>query len=100
MKAPDFYYYEAKSLLDAIKFKSQDDEAVILAGGQSLLPALNMRLSSPSCLIDISKLKDLSEIKLDDNSIYIDLYVLGDVHKLSLQFLSFFCPPSYKKTSN
>jgi carbon-monoxide dehydrogenase medium subunit len=30
-----------------------------------------MRLSSPSCLIDISKLKDLSEIKLDDNSIYI-----------------------------
>ena len=71
MKAPDFSYYEAKSLSDAIKFKSQDDEAVILAGGQSLLPALNMRLSSPSCLIDISKLKDLSEIKLDDNSIYI-----------------------------
>jgi carbon-monoxide dehydrogenase medium subunit len=30
-----------------------------------------MRLSSPSCLIDISKLKDLSEIKFDDNSIYI-----------------------------
>ena len=53
MKAPDFSYYEAKSLSDAIKFKSQDDEAVILAGGQSLLPALNMRLSSPSCLIDI-----------------------------------------------
>ena len=71
MKAPDFSYYEAKSLSDAIKFKSHDDEAVILAGGQSLLPALNMRLSSPSCLIDISKLKDLSEIKLDDNSIYI-----------------------------
>ena len=71
MKAPDFSYYEAKSLSDAIKFKSHDDEAVILAGGQSLLPALNMRLSSPSCLIDISKLKDLSDLKLDDNSIYI-----------------------------
>ena len=71
MKAPDFSYYEAETLSDAIKFKSQDDEAIILAGGQSLLPALNMRLSSPSCLIDISKLKDLNNIRLEDNSIYI-----------------------------
>jgi carbon-monoxide dehydrogenase medium subunit len=71
MKAPDFSYYEAETLSDAIKFKSQDDEAIILAGGQSLLPALNMRLSSPSCLIDISKLKDLNDIRLEDNSIYI-----------------------------
>ena len=71
MKAPDFSYYEAETLSDAIKFKSQDDEAIILAGGQSLLPALNMRLSSPSSLIDISKLKDLDNIRLDDNSVYI-----------------------------
>jgi CO/xanthine dehydrogenase FAD-binding subunit len=43
MKAADFSYHEAVNLQDAIKIKAQDDEAVILAGGQSLLPALNMR---------------------------------------------------------
>ena len=60
MKAADFLYHEAVNLQDAIKIKSQDDEAVILAGGQSLLPALNMRLSSPTCLIDISKINGLN----------------------------------------
>ena len=54
MKAADFSYHEAVNLQDAIKIKAQDDEAVILAGGQSLLPALNMRLSSPTCLIAVS----------------------------------------------
>lgn len=44
MKAADFSYHEAVNLQDAINIKAQDDEAVILAGGQSLLPALNMRL--------------------------------------------------------
>ena len=71
MKAPDFSYYEAKSIDEAIKFKSEDDESVFLAGGQSLIPALNMRLSTPSCLIDISKLSNLSDIKFENNSVYI-----------------------------
>ena len=71
MKAPDFSYYEAKSIDEAIKFKSEDDESVFLAGGQSLIPALNMRLSTPSCVIDISKLSNLSDIKFENNSVYI-----------------------------
>ena len=72
MKANDFSYHEAVNLQDAIKIKAQDDEAVILAGGQSLLPALNMRLSSPTCLIDISKkLSGLNEIKIDGQTLFI-----------------------------
>ena len=71
MKAADFLYHEAIDIQDAIKIKANDDEAVILAGGQSLLPALNMRLSSPSCLIDISKISGLDEIKIDGNYLYI-----------------------------
>lgn len=71
MKAADFSYHEAIDIQDAIKIKANDDEAVILAGGQSLLPALNMRLSSPSCLIDISKIRGLDEIKIDGNYLYI-----------------------------
>ena len=71
MKAADFSYHEAIDIQDAIKIKANDDEAVILAGGQSLLPALNMRLSSPSCLIDISKISGLDEIKIDGNYLYV-----------------------------
>ena len=65
MKSPAFSYYEAKDLADAINIKKSDDEAVILAGGQSLLPTLNMRLSNPSVLIDIGKIKELREIKIE-----------------------------------
>ena len=65
MKSPAFSYYEAKDLADAINIKKTDDDAVILAGGQSLLPTLNMRLSNPSVLIDIGKIKELREIKIE-----------------------------------
>jgi len=71
MKSPDFSYYEALSIEDAIKCKSNDEESVFLAGGQSLIPALNMRLSSPSCLIDISKINELKNISIDDHFISI-----------------------------
>jgi carbon-monoxide dehydrogenase medium subunit len=71
MKAADFSYHEATNIQDAINIKAKDEEAVILAGGQSLLPALNMRLSSPSCLIDISKISGLDDIKIDGDYLFI-----------------------------
>ena len=71
MKSPAFSYYEAKDLADAINVKKTDDDAVILAGGQSLLPTLNMRLSNPSVLIDIGKIKELREIKIEDGFLCI-----------------------------
>ena len=47
MKAADFSYHEAVNLEDAIKIKSQADEAVILAGGQSLLPRSEYEVIKP-----------------------------------------------------
>ena len=67
MKSPAFSYYQAKDLADAINIKKTDDDAVILAGGQSLLPTLNMRLSNPSVLIDIGSISELKEIKVEDS---------------------------------
>ena len=67
MKSPAFSYYKAKDLADAINKKKSDDDAVILAGGQSLLPTLNMRLSSPSVLIDIASINELKKIKVEDS---------------------------------
>ena len=71
MKSPAFSYYEAKDLADAINIKKTDDDAVILAGGQSLLPTLNMRLSNPSVLIDIGNINELKKIKVEDTHLII-----------------------------
>ena len=64
MKSPSFLYVRPESF-DAVfaLLAEYGDDAKILAGGQSLLPSLNMRLSAPAVLIDISLLQELKEIK-------------------------------------
>jgi len=47
------------------------EDGQILAGGQSLMPTLNMRLSNPQLLIDINHLHELNSITLDDNIVRI-----------------------------
>ena len=67
MKAPDFAYVRAATLDDAMRLKAEHgDQAVWLAGGQSLLPSLAFRLSEPSTLIDISRLDVLRGISQVD----------------------------------
>ena len=80
MKAPNFSFFEPATLEDAIKFKSSDKNSVYLAGGQSLMPALNMRLSTPSCLIDINKLEELKKINIGND--YIEIGALCTHSKL------------------
>ena len=60
MKAPKFSYIRAEGVKHALELLDQHGEdARILAGGQSLMPTLNMRLSQPDVLIDINPLDDL-----------------------------------------
>ena len=67
MKAPSFAYARPDSVAEALALlASQGDAARVLAGGQSLLPSLNMRLSSPRLLVDITGLKELSGIRRQD----------------------------------
>ncbi|MBV9954316.1 MAG: xanthine dehydrogenase family protein subunit M [Pseudolabrys sp.] len=61
MKPAPFAYAKARSLDEAIALTGEAD-ARILAGGQSLVATLNMRLSTPSLLIDINGLPNLSGI--------------------------------------
>lgn len=58
-----FDYYAPASLAQAIELLQADSEAKVLAGGQSLLPIMKLRLAAPTALIDISKLRDLSYIR-------------------------------------
>jgi carbon-monoxide dehydrogenase medium subunit len=60
MKARNFRYIRPRSLAEACRILADaDGEAVALAGGQSLLAGLNMRLSSPRLLVDIADLPEL-----------------------------------------
>lgn len=76
MKAPPFAYARARNLSEVFDLlERHDDGAKILAGGQSLMPALNMRLASPELLIDISRLgeqaRDLSGIQVKGGHVHI-----------------------------
>ena len=72
MKSPEFDYIKARSLEQALSLlASHGDEARILAGGQSLLAALNMRLSEPALLIDISGLNTLRGIQVTSTALRI-----------------------------
>jgi aerobic carbon-monoxide dehydrogenase medium subunit len=60
MKARNFRYVRPATLNDACRILADaDGEAVPIAGGQSLLAGLNMRLSAPKLLVDIAELKEL-----------------------------------------
>ena len=62
VKPAPFAYAKARSLDHAITLLDGAADARVLAGGQSLVPALNMRLSTPSLLVDINGLRELGEI--------------------------------------
>jgi carbon-monoxide dehydrogenase medium subunit len=72
VKAPKFSYIRAESVKHALELLDQHGEdARILAGGQSLMPTLNMRLSQPDVLIDINPLDDLKGITVDGDVVCI-----------------------------
>lgn len=70
MKAPSFAYAKPRSLTEAFDLLERPG-AKILAGGQSLIPSLNMRLSSPELLVDITGLQGLSNIDAHDGMVRI-----------------------------
>lgn len=72
MKPPPFRYHRPQSLPEAIDVLSYlGDEAKVLAGGQSLVPLLNMRLARPTDLIDINRLPGLDEIRIEGRELVL-----------------------------
>ena len=66
-----FQYHRPSSTKDALSLAQQKGEGRYLAGGQSLVQAMKLRLTSPSDLIDLGTIKDLSGIKLSGNAVEI-----------------------------
>jgi carbon-monoxide dehydrogenase medium subunit len=68
----NFDYIAAKSLDEALSLLAKHkDDAKLLAGGHSLLPAMKLRLAQPKVLIDLGRIKDLSYIKEEGGQIRI-----------------------------
>ncbi len=72
MKPAPFEYHSPDSLEAALGLMSQHaGEAKILAGGQSLVPAMNFRIVQPGRLIDLNRIRELGYIREEGNAIRI-----------------------------
>lgn len=72
MKPPRFEYWRPDRIDDVVRFLDDHaDEAKLLAGGQSLMPMLNMRLTRPRYLIDLNGLGDLEYARVQDGTLRI-----------------------------
>ena len=66
-----FNYHRPASLADAAALVAKNADAKLLAGGQSLVQAMKLRLASPTDLIDLGTLKDLAGIKVSGSAVEI-----------------------------
>ena len=71
MYTTDFDYHRATSVQNALELRAANDGAKLLAGGHSLVPAMKLRLASPSALIDISQVKEMQGIRQEGDKIII-----------------------------
>jgi aerobic carbon-monoxide dehydrogenase medium subunit len=66
-----FNYQKAKSVADAAAVLAKNGDAKPLAGGQSLIAAMKLRLARPSDVVDLGTLPDLKGIKVDGSSVTV-----------------------------
>lgn len=72
MKPINFDYFSTTDLKEAlVTLDSIQENAKIIAGGQSLIPVLNMRLARPKMLIDINKIEELKKIETTNDEVII-----------------------------
>jgi carbon-monoxide dehydrogenase medium subunit len=76
VKPASFRYIVAESLAHALEVKCQlGEDAKFLAGGQSLVPAMNFRLAQPAALIDLNRLPDLDYVRAEAGGLRIGALV-------------------------
>lgn len=67
----DFDYQRPATLADARKALAASDDAVALAGGQTLIPTLKLRLRRPSAVVDLSAMPDLAGVRQSEGYVVI-----------------------------
>ena len=71
MFAPKFDYQRATSVADAVQALSSNSEAKVIAGGQSLIPLLKLRLARPAIVVDIGGIPELGGISVNGGTLSI-----------------------------
>lgn len=71
MKPAPFDYVRPSSLAEVCEILAADEDARIIAGGQTLIPMLAMRLARPAKLVDILRLEELHGIRTEEDAVII-----------------------------
>ncbi len=69
MKPASFSYHAPSSIADAVTLLDADSK--VLAGGQSLVPAMNFRLARPQVLVDINRVAGIDQIEVSSDTVSI-----------------------------
>ncbi|RBY76410.1 xanthine dehydrogenase family protein subunit M [Geodermatophilus sp. TF02-6] len=75
MKPAPFRYADPRSLAEALEVLATEEGAKVLAGGQSLLPLLSMRLAAPATLVDINRVPGLDRIEATGDGVRVGALV-------------------------
>ncbi|WP_121255350.1 FAD binding domain-containing protein [Nocardioides ferulae] len=75
MKPAPFAYRRPATLPEALELLAAEPDAKVLAGGQSLVPLLSMRLAAPGLLVDLNSLPDLGEINVAPDGVRVGALV-------------------------
>ena len=71
MKPPRFAYHDPRTVPEALALLGKLENARVLAGGQSLMPMLNMRLAAPDHIVDLNGIAELSYIREEGDALVI-----------------------------
>jgi len=71
MKPPPFSYHDPRTVADAVALLAETGNAKLLAGGQSLMPMLNMRYVQPDHVIDLNGIEGLAYVREAGNALEI-----------------------------
>ncbi len=71
MIPPEFEYVAPGSVGEAVAALAADEDAKVLAGGQSLIPVLRLRLSYPTTLVDLRKVEELRGVREEGDTLVI-----------------------------
>jgi carbon-monoxide dehydrogenase medium subunit len=71
VKPAPFQYARPASVGEAVRLLASDEDAKVLAGGQSLVPMMNFRLARPSLLVDVGAIEALRELRRDGETLVI-----------------------------
>jgi carbon-monoxide dehydrogenase medium subunit len=71
MPPANFDYHRPKSVAEAVSMLASVEGAKALAGGHSLLPAMNLRLAQPDTIVDVGRLTELKGIRVSGGALHI-----------------------------